>query len=294
MGWRVLVDAYRIEVLSKNEAAPGISMLILGYRLGSILAKAGPLYLAQYYSWKAAYVVMAALTSIGIVATIFSVEPPALGRRKKVWLLVAEPFQEFFLRSSLWWLVLVFVIWYRWGDALLNTMAFPFYSEVGFSKAVVASVTNVFGVWASVLGSFVGAIVLRKTDIFKGLFFCGLLHTLSHFMYILVFLEGPDVFLLYSSVALENVTGGMSTTAFFLYLSRLCKMDLAATQFALLTSLWSLSTPLSCGGGWIVDRLNNNWMGFFGFVILVSIPPLMAIPWLKRYGLGNSGVELKT
>ena len=39
----IIVDAYRIEILNKDQSIPGVSMLIFGYRLGSITAKAGPL-----------------------------------------------------------------------------------------------------------------------------------------------------------------------------------------------------------------------------------------------------------
>ncbi len=57
------------------------------------------------------------------------------------------------------------------------------------------------------------------------------------------------------TIALENVTTGMGTTAFVAYLSSLCNVAYTATQYALLTSLMALSrTVMSSGAGWLADR----------------------------------------
>ncbi|MEI8321228.1 MAG: MFS transporter [Alphaproteobacteria bacterium] len=286
----IIIDAYRIEILNKDLTGPGISMLIFGYRLGSITAKAGPLYLAHNFSWPLAYIVMAMLIGIGIIATLMNPEPPhPKTTTNTLYQTVVLPFQEFANRSSLWPLVFLFVIFYRFGDAMINNMAAPFYLDIGFTKTQIASVTGIFGICATIVGGFLGGALVRRYHIFKCLLVCGLLHAFSNSMFMVLAYFKNDLGILYGSVAVENITGGMTTAAFFVYLSRLCKLNFAATQFALLTSLWSLSTPLASFSGWVVDQLHQNWISFFFITIIAALPGILLIAWLPKYQFGNEG-----
>ena len=284
----IIVDAYRIEILNKDESIPGVSMLIFGYRLGSITAKAGPLYLAHYYNWTVAYVVMGILVGVGIVATLFNPEP-VHGEKKSIYRTIVAPFTELITRSSCWPFLFLFVIMYRFGDAMINNMASTFYLELGFTKPEIASVMNVFGICATIIGGFLGAAVVKRFHIFGSLGFCGVAHAISNLMFVVLAYAGNDLPTFYLSVAVENITGGMSTAAFFVYLSRVCRLDLAATQFALLTSLWSLSTPMASVSGWLVDCLSGNWVAFFFITFVAALPGLALIYVLPKFGLGNEG-----
>lgn len=285
----IIVDAYRIEILNKDQSIPGVSMLIFGYRLGSMTAKAGPLYLAHYFSWTVAYIVMAILVGVGIVATLFSPEPVHEKKKRSLYETVVEPFYDLVKRSPLWPAVFCFVVLYRFGDAMINNMASAFYLEIGFTKTEIASVMNLFGICATIAGGFLGAAVVKRFKIYGGIAFCGVAHALSNLMFVVLAYAGNDLSMFYMAVGVENITGGMSTAAFFVYLSRLCRLNYAATQFALLTSLWSLSTPLASISGWIVDRLNGNWVAFFLWTVVAAFPAIILIKWLSKYPLGNEG-----
>ena len=285
----IIVDAYRIEILNKDQSVPGVSMLIFGYRLGSIVAKAGPLYLAHYFNWTVAYVVMGLLVGVGIVATLFNPEPVHEKRKRTLYETVVEPFYELVKRSSFWSAVFLFVIFYRFGDAMINNMASAFYLEIGFTKTQIASVMNIFGIFATIVGGFLGAGLVRRFHIYRGLALCGVAHAISNLMFVVLAYTGNDLPTFYMAVAVENITGGMSTAAFFVYLSRLCHLNSAATQFALLTSLWSLATPLASFSGWIVDQLSGNWVAFFLLTVAAALPAILLIRWLPKYPLGNEG-----
>ncbi|HCI48882.1 MAG: hypothetical protein A2977_00160 [Alphaproteobacteria bacterium RIFCSPLOWO2_01_FULL_45_8] len=285
----IIVDAYRIEILNKDQSIPGVSLLIFGYRLGSLTAKAGPLYLAHYFNWTVAYIVMALLVGIGIIATLFNPEPVHTNKKRTLSTTIIEPFYEIIRRSSFWPAMIAFVILYRLSDAMIHNMASTFYLEIGFSKTDIASVMNVFGVCATIVGGFLGAAVVKRFHIYKGLFFCGVFHALSNLMFVLLAYTGNDLPTFYLSVAVENITGGMSTAAFFVYLSRVCHLNSAATQFALLTSLWSLSTPLASLSGWIVDQLSGHWIAFFLLTVVAAVPGIVLIRLLPKYALGNEG-----
>lgn len=286
----IIVDAYRIEILSTKESVPGIGMLIFGYRLGSITAKAGTLYLAHYFSWPLAYCVMSLLIMVGVIAIFFNPEPEKKPKPERlIYHTVVRPFTEFIKRSNTWWIPVFFILFYRLADAMINNMATSFYMEIGFTKADIATVTNVFGVCATIIGGFLGAAVVRRLDVFKGVFVCGLLHTISNLMFVVLAYVGNDIPTLYGAIALENVTGGMSTAAFFVYLTRLCHISHAVTQFALFTSIWSAQSFIASISGWIVDQLNGNWVIFFFITVMVAIPGLLVIKYLDKYPFGNRG-----
>src|SRR3546814_11937479 len=52
----------------------------LGYRIGLLAAGAGALYLAEFWSWQLAYVVMAAFMLVGI-ATVLLIREPESSRQ---------------------------------------------------------------------------------------------------------------------------------------------------------------------------------------------------------------------
>jgi len=83
------------------------------------------------------------------------------------------------------------------------------------------------------------------------------------------------------TIAVENVTTGMGTTAFVAYLSSLCNTSYTATQYALLTSLMAFSrTVMSSGGGWLADRM--DWTPFFIVTTLAALPGLALLLWIIR------------
>jgi PAT family beta-lactamase induction signal transducer AmpG len=83
------------------------------------------------------------------------------------------------------------------------------------------------------------------------------------------------------TIAVENVTTGMGTTAFIAYLSSLCNVAYTATQYALLTSLMAFSrTAMSAVAGWLAD--NVDWVTFFVITTLAAAPGLLLLLWMMR------------
>ena len=73
----IAADAYRTELLEENEEdrAFGVTTFTLGYRIAMVFAMAVALVVAEYIGWTASYTLMAALMSVGIVATVLAPEP---------------------------------------------------------------------------------------------------------------------------------------------------------------------------------------------------------------------------
>ncbi len=286
----IVIDAYRIEILDANEQGAGAAMTQAGYRLGAIMAGAGALFLAEQLDWSLVYMVMAALVVVGMLAAIFAPDPdrrrPSLRHNQGdigFQSMVIDPFVEFFRRngptSAI--IILAFILLYKFGDAYAGVMAYPFYYEMGFSKSEVATVSKIFGVIATVVGVFVGGLIVKRYGIMKSLLGCGILQMLSNLMYAAQTLAGHDVQFLYFTIGIENLSGGMGSSAFVAYLSVLCNTAYTGTQFALFTSFMAFGrTLLSASSGWMVEL--TGWFDFFLISTLVALPGLLLLLWMMR------------
>jgi PAT family beta-lactamase induction signal transducer AmpG len=92
---------------------------------------------------------------------------------------------------------------------------------------------------------------------------------------------GHSVPMLMLTIAVENLTGGMGTTAFVAYLSSLCNIAYTATQYALLSSFMAFARDvLSASSGWLADHV--EWVGFFLFSTGLALPGLVLLLWMMR------------
>jgi PAT family beta-lactamase induction signal transducer AmpG len=288
----IVIDAYRIELLKADEQGAGAAATQWGYRIGMLASGAGALYAAEFAGWTFAYALMAALVSVGMLTVLFTIEPPGSAlpplpgrtRAERVanWFqtAVVGPFADFTTRPN-WLLILVFVVLYKFGDALAGVMATPFYVATGFTRIEVANVSKIFGVLATMAGVGVGGIVVYRLGHYRSLLVCGLAQMLSNLMYVLQALVGNDVTLLAATIGIENFSGGLGSAAFVAYLSGLCNVNFTATQYALLSSLATVGrTNLSAWGGWLASQL--GWAPFFAVTTLAALPGLLLILVLMR------------
>jgi PAT family beta-lactamase induction signal transducer AmpG len=310
----IVVDAYRVEILEERQYGAGAAMIVLGYRIGMLVSGAGALYLAACFGWFATYGVMAALISVGIATILFNPEPErqetleSLRLEKKIsdylrakpqlcgkrarflaWLYgtVINPFAEFMSRRG-WHLILLFILLYKFGDALAGVMTNPFLVELGFSKIDIANISKAFGLAATIVGGVMGGIMVRRLGIMKSLFLCGILQMLSNLVFLLQAIVGHDRHILILAISIENLSGGMGTAAFIAYLSSLCNVAYTATQYALLSSFMAFGrTLLSSSGGWLADQM--NWVSFFLLTTVAALPGLVLLVWMtKHFTVGKS------
>ncbi len=290
----IVIDAYRIEILQPEEQGAGAAATQWGYRFGLMASSAGVLFAAEYAGWSFAFALMAGLMAVGALTVWFTREPPVpadvaaplpgdtAGEKAIAWVraAVVGPFAEFASRPS-WLLILVFVVLYKFGDALAGIMANPFYVAMGFSRVEVASISKIFGVFTTLAGVAAGGAVVHRYGLYRSLFICGLLQAASNLMYVLQAWVGYDTALLAVTIGLENFTGGMGSAAFVAYLSGLCNVAFTATQYALLSSLATVGrTTLSAWGGWLSEQL--DWMAFFALTTLAALPGILMVVWLMR------------
>lgn len=278
----IVIDAYRVELMRPNEQGAGAAATQIGYRIGMIASGAGALYLAYYLGWFAAYGVMAALIVLGMGVILATREPLRPPRPAGPWLngAVVAPFMDFTQRRH-WLLILVFVVLYKFGDALAGVMSGPFYVDLGFALTEIANIAKIFGVGASIAGIFLGGLAVYRWGILRALLACGALQATANLMYVVQLWAGHDQGMLAVTIATENVTGGMASAAFVAYLSSLCSPAFTATQYALLSALAATArTVLASSGGFFAERL--GWASFFVLATAACVPGLALLLYLMR------------
>lgn len=313
-----VIDAYRVERLAPEHQGTGAAWATFGYRIGMLTSGAGALWLADHAGWEITYSVMAAVMGLGVVVTMFMAESaqhpqlviPGLPRglsysaQQERWIaaqgrddssvsvtttrmsvvtwlhaFVVMPFRDFMTRP-LWAAVLAFVVLYKLGDAFMGTMFNPFLLDLGFTKSQIAEVVKLYGLVATILGTFAGGWVVTRIGMFRALLLCGFGHMLTNFMLIIQARLGADIHFLTFSISLENFTGGMSTAAFIAYLSALTKRHYTATQYALLSSLAAFGrTWLSTPSGLLSQTV--GWEVFFTIASLMAVPGLLLLWWIE-------------
>lgn len=282
-----VIDAYRVERLTPEQQGSGAAWATFGYRIGMLVSGAGALWLADRFDWHHTYVIMALIMGASVLVTLFMKEavttPPTTGRRSLVTFFhefVINPFRDFMTRP-LWFAVLAFVVLYKLGDAFMGIMFNPFLLNIGFTKTDIAEVVKLYGLIATILGTFAGGWMVSRAGTFRTLMLCGFIHMLTNLLLVVQAHLGADKHFLILSISLENFTGGMSTAAFIAYLSALCRVNYTATQYALLSSLAAFGrTWLSTPSGWLSQTV--GWQGFFAIASCMAIPGLLLLWWIER------------
>lgn len=285
----IVIDAYRIEILDPEEQGAGAGTTQVGYRFGLLFAGAGAFAMSDFFPWSIVFSVLAAAMLLCAVTTLFMPEPEiAVVETKRInrsyldWVRQAfiEPFADFLGRPG-WLAILLFILFYKYGDAFGGAMANPFYNELGFTGVELATISKLYGVIASLIGGVLGGIVVARYGIFRTLLFGGALQAATNGLFSILAMHGHDLLWLGIAITADNLSGGVAAAAFVAYLSGLCNVAYTATQYALLTSLMSMGrTILSSGSGWVADH--TDWVSFWALTALMAIPGLLLLLWIAR------------
>jgi len=278
----IVVDAYRREDLSDNELGLGSSLYVNGYRVGMLLAGSGGLILADHFSFRQVYLMMAASLLVGIVTTLLCREPEvAEGTPTTFREAVIQPFVEYFSRDGAL-LILLFIVLYKIGDQMATTMTTPFYLDIGFTKTQIGAIAKLFGFWATIGGGLLGGILLLRFGIFRSLWIFGILQAISTTSFSILALIGNSLPGLAVAIGLENLTGGMGTAAYVAYMASITNKKFTATQYALLSSLMGVPRVLaSAPTGFMAQHMGWTW--FFLSCALVAVPGLILLRWVPGY-----------
>ncbi|MEZ0471715.1 AmpG family muropeptide MFS transporter [Luteimonas salinilitoris] len=280
-----VVDAYRIEVAPAAAQAALAATYTLGYRFGLILGGAGALYLAEFQGWQWAYMAMAALMALPIVTTLFCREPVApeatVVRRIDFFGAFWQPFTSFFSHNGLLLglALLVFVGLFKFPDQVIGVMAGPFYLDSGYSKADIATVSKLYGIWLGIGGAFLGGVCVAAFGFRRMLFLATLGVALSNLAFLLMAQYPSQIWAFYAAISADNLFQGFAGVVLIAFMSSLTDRNFTATQYALLVSLANLPGKFVGGvSGFIVEA--TSYSAFFVLSALTVVPTLLLLAWL--------------
>ena len=301
----IVIDAFRIESLPESEQAAGMASYVAAYRIGMLASTAGALFLVSGFeglgfakdaAWTAGYLAMAALVVIGIATVLVATEPEksaaavaehgAHARENplsRVMLAAYGAFSEFLTRDMAF-IVLAFVVLYKFCDAFAGAMTAPFVIDLGFSRNDYAAIVKGVGLAATLIGGFAGGALARAYPLVTALWIGAFLQMGSNFIFSWQALVGVNLWALTVTIIVENFTGAIGTVIFVAYMSALCQSPLhTATQYALLTALAAVGrTYLSAGAGYVAQ--DTGWPMFFVISAATALPSLALLIWLQRRG----------
>jgi PAT family beta-lactamase induction signal transducer AmpG len=301
----ISVDAWRIESTPALMQGTMVAAYQFGFRLALTGALAGALWFVPDFGWSKVYAAMAALMSIGVLTALLVREPErraaqisiAAEQRVIDWLAhrrhwprslqsagasflgsVVCPLMDFFKRFGwqLGLLVFAFVATYRLTDYAMGTMANPFYVDLAFSAKQI-SLMKLPGVAMTMLGVFIGGTVVTRFGRTRSLLLGSVLIIASNLAYsALAAYAHPSLLELGIVANFDNIALGVHGTVLIAFLSTLTSASYTATQYALLSSLYSFAGKVLMGAsGFVVNAL--GYPHFFLYTAALTVPPLLLL-----------------
>jgi MFS transporter, PAT family, beta-lactamase induction signal transducer AmpG len=286
----VVIDGWRISVAPTNRQALMASWSEVGYRVGVLAAGAGALLLADRVGWRAAYLCMALLMTPGMLAAFFAPEPESDKTATQPPLTfvstIVAPIRELMTRlGPLALPILALVAGFRMPGYISSAMAVPLFKSLHYSDTDIATVTKLFGFWVGLGGTFLASYIIPRLGMMASLLVGTLSGSASHLA--LAYLAahgdhgGNEFWTFAFAVSLDSFAYAFASIVLITYMSSLASTQLAASQYALLTSICALPGSLLAGvSGFAVERL--GFEHFFVETSLIGAPVAILCWWVWR------------
>jgi MFS transporter, PAT family, beta-lactamase induction signal transducer AmpG len=284
----VTIDGWRITAAPPGKQSLMTAFSEAGYRVGTLAAGAGALIAAERYGWRAAYICMAALMTIGALSAILAPEPESdLVARRDVGSYVAtiiDPIKELIGRLGTWAIpVLLLIAGFRMPGYLSSAMSMPLFKSLHISDTDIATVTKLFGFWIALGGTFLASYTVRKLGLVASLLVGTVVASASHLSLAWLAASGQsDLAPFAVAVSVEGLAYSFAQVVLITYMSSLASTEFAASQYALMTSLCALPGSLLAGtSGFVIER--TGFQDFFVGTSLIGIPVALLALFVWRY-----------
>jgi PAT family beta-lactamase induction signal transducer AmpG len=279
----ITADAYRVDTLQPGEATAGAGVFVSFYRVALIVTGSAAFLIAGATSWQTTHLILAALMLAIALLTSRVAEPPRIRPPETLREAVIVPFREFVsrlgARQAL--LMLLFVVVFRLGDALVNNMATPFLVRTGFTLNDIGVIQGGVGLGATLVGALASGAIANRVGIYRALWICGSLQALSNLSYLVLVWAGRNYAVMTGTIIVENICYGLGATALVGFLTTLCNPRFSATQYALLSSVVAAGRDLlTSPAGKLAEAL--GWSGFFLLTFAAALPALAMLPLFAR------------
>jgi PAT family beta-lactamase induction signal transducer AmpG len=175
---------------------------------------------------------------------------------------------------------MIFILLFKVGEAMLVSMANPFWIDRGFTAGQIGFVVGTLGTLASIVGALGGGTLTARWGIIKSLWILGTVQATASLGYTLASLPFAPTYAIYFAALLESLAIGLATSAFLSFLMKLCDKRFSATHYAFLSILFGLGRSVAgVLSGYAAAGL--GYPIFFLITFIIGLVPLLFIPWMK-------------
>ncbi len=304
----IAIDAWRIEISRSAEELGLMSAAYqLGYRAAILITNAFIFNIAARTGWEFSYVLMAVLMMAGVAAAFFAAEPssetsavatvhgsarPAALKwtPRRLYEFLINPFVVFFKQhGNKALLLLVAISLYRLPDFIMGPMVNPFYQDLGLSNDAIGAMRAGVGLWATIAGVAAAGFCVVRLGFVPTLVLGAFLAPASNLGLTFMATQGPELSAFAVALSMENFSEGFSGTALIAWMSSLTTFGYAATQYALLSSFYTILGKILKGlSGVAVNELETMfglipaYGVFFACTAAIGIPSILVAMWAGR------------
>ncbi len=188
-------------------------------------------------------------------------------------------FMQRYGKLAIW--VLLLIGFYRVSDIVMGVITNVFYVDMGYTKSQIASVTKLFGVIVTIVGSFLGGLLALRFGVMRILMLGAILVAATNLLFMWLAGAEPKIEYLTIVIVADNLAQGIAVAAFIAWLSSLTNVSFTATQYAIFSSLMTLFPKLLGGySGTLVESI--GYANFFLVASCLGLPVIVLIYFLRN------------
>lgn len=300
----VAADGFYMLELNNHNQAKYVGLRNTFYRLakvfveGILLAVANALQLIFKhqiaFTWALIFYALAGLfIAIWLYHSAFlprpandiNIERTVSGIFDELWKMIVRFFTKFPIRETTF--AIVFMLFYRFPEALLNTMTKTFLIRpnsmggLGLSPGEIGMANGTIGMIGLLLGGILGGVLVSRDGMKKWLWSMVCAITLPDILYVyLSYTLNSNIFVVSACLFIEQFGYGLGFTVLTLYMLYFCQGEFKASHYALCTgiSYLGLSVP-GMASGYIKDMV--GYQTFFVLVMFSCIISFIVTFFLK-------------
>lgn len=288
----IAADGFYLIALNKDDQAGFVGIRSTFYRLAMIFGQGFIIWLAGFLaaqnqnvplSWTIAFLVATIVFGIIFVLNKIVLPRPVDDvPRKPEKNAFKEGFLSFFKQKNIG-IILAFIFLYRFGEGFLIKMNIPFFLDkpelggLGLTTAQVGIVYGTIGILSLLSGGIIGGIIIKKYGLKKCIWPMVIIINIPMYVYIVMSLLKPNVYLAAAMIAFEQFSYGFGFTAYMVFLMYISgKSSYKTTYYAISTSLMAFGMMIpGMAAGYLQKFL--GYQNFFYMTALLGIPGLLTI-----------------
>ena len=295
----IAADGFYLLALQQGQQSAFVGVRSTFYRLASLSAQGGLVYLAGLWQEKTGSVVQAWVMVFGLLAAVFvavglhhafALPRPAVDRPTASGGGVVKEFLGVFsdfLRKPGILLILAFLLLYRLGEAQALKLLSPFLLDardkggLGLSTREVGIVYGTVGIIALTVGGLLGGWAISRRGL-KAMLWPMILatHVPVAVFLVLALYQPTSLWLIGGALAVEQFGYGFGFTAYMLYMMLVADGPHKTAHYAICTGFMALGMMLpGMAAGWIEDQV--GYVKFFAWVLLCTVPSFLVVARLK-------------